>query len=127
MPQINLPPKKEKSNNHNETPQRNVRMEAYNRQIWRNLRKQHLMAHPLCQKCYEEGRVYAGTQEDPLQVHHIKSPFYTGGWNEELFLDPNNLETICSKHHSLEHHKQNGYEDPKDTISKLDELLKDEC
>lgn len=123
MPTINKPPKKPKSTYHNETPSRELRKKAYNDTRWRKVRQTYIQNNPLCEECLKEGKVYAGTLEDPLQVHHIKSPFIDGTINYELLLDSNNLETICSYHHSLHHQEEKGYQDPKKIIAILDELL----
>ena len=62
-----------------------------------------MVLQPLCQECLKEGKVYAGSPDNPLQVHHIKSPFIDGKVDWDLALDDNNLVTICSYHHGLEH------------------------
>lgn len=124
MPTINRlqPRKKEEGNQRNEnTPERVLRQQFYNTTKWRKARQYHITREPLCQECLKEGRVYAGTLEDPIQVHHKRSPFINGEINWELGLDDNNLETICSYHHGLEH---GGPEKtPEQIIEELDKLL----
>ena len=123
MATINKPPRKPKSTFHNDNPSRELRKKAYGDTRWRKVRQNHIQKHPLCEQCLKEGKVYAGTLEDPLQVHHIKSPFTNGTINYELLLDDKNLETICSYHHGLEHQEAKGYQDPQKIIAILDELL----
>ena len=106
MPTINLPPKQKRedaSQRNEHTPERELRKQFYNTTKWRKARQAHLVREPLCQQCLREGKVYAGSIEDPLQVHHIRSPFQNGKIDWELGLDDSNLETICSYHHGLEH------------------------
>ena len=116
------PRKKEGENQRNEhTPERVLRQRLYNTTKWRKTRLAHLVREPLCQECLKEGRVYAGTADEPLQVHHIKSPFQNGEINWELAFDDNNLETICAYHHGLEH---GGPEkSPDEIIKELEALL----
>jgi 5-methylcytosine-specific restriction protein A len=60
----------------------------YNTTRWRNLRKEHLKENDYCQEC--------GLKED-LTVDHKISPL----GNEELFFDPDNLQTLCKKCHRI--------------------------
>lgn len=120
MPTINKLPRKPKSTYHNDTDNRELRKKAYNDSRWRKVRQTYIQNHPLCEECLKEGKVYAGTLEDPLQVHHKRSPFANGTINYELLLDDRNLETICSHHHGLEHTSSNS---PEKIIAILDELL----
>lgn len=99
-----------------------LRMSLYNTVKWRKAREAHLKAHPCCERCLKEGKIYAGTKEDPIQVHHRKSPFIDGEVKWDLAFDEDNLETICSYHHGLEH---SGAEmTPAETIKMLEDLLK---
>lgn len=125
-PWINRPQRKPKSTKHNDTPERELRAKAYNTTAWRKVRQTYIQTHPLCEECLKEGKVYAGTMDDPLQVHHIKSAFANGTINYDLLLDDNNLETICSRHHALKHQEEKGYQDPEKIIAILDELLLDD-
>lgn len=120
MPTINKLPRKPKSTYHNDTDNRELRKKAYNDSRWRKVRQTYIQNHPLCEECLKEGKVYAGTLEDPLQVHHKRTPFANGTINYELLLDDRNLETICSYHHGLEHTSSNS---PEKIIAILDELL----
>lgn len=123
MPTIAKEPRKPKSTFHNDTARRELRKKAYNDSRWRKVRQTHLQNHPLCERCLSEGKVYAGTLDDPLQVHHKKTPFVNGAINYELLLDDKNLETMCSYHHALHHQEERGYQDPSKIIAILDELL----
>ena len=126
MPTINKIPKKNRNNQRNEhTEERVLRQKLYNTTKWRKLRQYHIQREPLCQECLREGKVYAGSAEDPLQVHHKRSPFKNGEINWELALDDNNLETICGYHHAMEHQRLNGYKDPQVVLDALEELFKE--
>ena len=120
MPTINRTPRKPKSTFHNDTVRREIRKKAYNDSRWKKVRQTYLQSHPLCEECLKEGKVYAGTLEDPLQVHHKKHFIVNGKIDYDLFLDDHNLETICSYHHGLEH---TGAHSPEQIIAILDELL----
>lgn len=123
MAWIQKAPKKPKSTTHKETDMRALRKIAYNNTQWRKVRQTYIQNHPLCEECLKEGKVYAGTVEDPLQVHHINSPFKDGVINYTLLLDDNNLETICSYHHAMKHQEEKGYQSPEKIIAILDDLL----
>ena len=122
MPEINLlkkMPKKETT----EVPlteQKLLRRKFYNSVKWQKLRVLYLREHPLCEKCLNEGKVNPAEQ-----VHHKRSPFNYKEKiiNWELGLDPDNLESICSYHHGIEHTAGDNYESPEKTIQKLEELL----
>lgn len=59
---------------------------------WARIRNQHVEAHPRCEAC--------GSKVE-LNVHHLQ-PFHV---HPELELDPDNLITLCRKHHFwLGHH-----------------------
>src|SRR5574344_1864672 len=58
----------------------------YNTQRWRTLRKEHLKEQPYCVCC--------GSTEN-LTVDHI----FEARGNEELFFNPDNLQTLCSTCH----------------------------
>lgn len=123
MPTIKKLPKKEVANQRNEkTEERILRQKLYNTTMWRKCRQAHLVKEPLCRECLKEGKVYGGTLEDPIQVHHIRSPFTNGEINWELALDDSNLETICSFHHGKEHGGPD--KSPEDVLKELEELLK---
>lgn len=125
MPTINKlqHQKREGESQRNEhTPERVLRQQFYQSTKWKKARQAHLVREPLCQRCLNEGKVYGGTLEDPIQVHHKVSPFKDGKINWELGLDDSNLETICSYHHGLEH---GGPEkSPEQIFQELEDMLK---
>ena len=123
MPKINKPARKPKTNTHYQTDMRELRKRAYNTTKWRNLRTTYLMEHPVCEECLKKGIVNAGSVENPLQVHHINSPFKGGVINYDLLLDSRNLETVCSQCHAEIHNEERGYKSPEKIIAILDELL----
>ena len=98
-----------------------MRIKLYNTTQWRKVRETHLKSHPVCERCLKEGKIYAGTKEDPIQVHHKKSPFIDGEIKWELAYAEDNLETICSYHHGLEHSPAEM--SPAETIKMLEDLL----
>lgn len=118
MPTINLPKKAKKSNHHNQTDMRKLRQSAYNTTAWRKLRETYLKQNPLCEECLNLGRVTAASS-----VHHIKSPFLNGSVNQALFLDFDNLESICHDCHAELHNKEQGYITPKEILRQLEELM----
>lgn len=76
--------------------------DIYNTPQWKNLRKAHIMQHPLCEVCLKEGKVTPAEE-----VHHI-TPILTGATLErrkELAFDSDNLMSLCKKHH-IEIHKE---------------------
>ncbi|MCM1484071.1 MAG: HNH endonuclease [Muribaculaceae bacterium] len=78
--------------------------EDYNRLIrtaqWRRLRKAVLTAHPLCQRCSEEGRISAA-----CEVHHVcpVEEALTYGEKSQLMFDPHNLRALCHDCHVRTH------------------------
>lgn len=79
----------------------NKRYERYDRdpatkkkygRVWKRIRDSFAAAHPLCQKCLEEGR-YTPTEE----IHHIV-PLSKGGTH-----DRNNLIALCKSCHARIH------------------------
>ena len=67
---------------------------------WHQLRRAILTAHPLCQRCQEEGRIRSATE-----VHHIR-PVEEGTNRREkltLMFDPHNLRALCHDCHVLTH------------------------
>lgn len=72
----------------------------YGSTAWRNLREAKLLEQPLCEECLLHDKITPATQ-----VHH-KVPFGLGiddkqKW--ELFLDWDNLESICTECHRRIH------------------------
>ena len=67
---------------------------------WQHLRRAILTAHPLCQRCQEEGRIRSATE-----VHHIR-PVQEGTNRREkqaLMYNPHNLRALCHDCHVLTH------------------------
>ncbi len=64
------------------------------------IRKLHLMEHPLCRSCDEQGRVRAATQVD-----HIV-PLYLGGLEED-----GNRQSLCDDCHADKTRQDMGYKD----------------
>lgn len=128
MPTVKLLTKNKKpQRNSNYTEEKLLRRKAYNSTKWQKARLEHVKNHPLCEQCLRAGKIFAGTDDNPIQVHHIESPFKDGEINWFLLLDDNNLETICSYHHGVEHDRQRHpeHQSPQDIINALDDLMKD--
>ena len=81
-----------------------------------------MVNEPLCQECLKQGRVNGGSKENPLQVHHIKSPFANGKINWDLALDDSNLETICAECHGKLHSYENK-PSPEEILAVLEDLF----
>lgn len=67
---------------------------------YRRLRAAHLAAHPLCQRCLEQGIVTAAAE-----VHHISRVEGAGtpeGMRTRAF-DPDNLLSLCEECHKAVH------------------------
>ena len=67
---------------------------------WLHLRRDKLSAHPLCEMCYEQGRLTPATE-----VHHI-IPVENGltlTEKERLMYDPTNLRALCHGCHVRVH------------------------
>ena len=58
---------------------------------WRRLRRAQLAAHPFCRMCEAMGRTTPATIPDHITPHR---------GNPALFFDPDNLQSLCSPHHS---------------------------
>lgn len=65
---------------------------------WRDLRAEHLRQHPYCEVC--------GSSEN-LQVHH-RYPNGVDYSSEELFFNPDVLETLCTSCHAKETIRRTG-------------------
>jgi 5-methylcytosine-specific restriction protein A len=63
----------------------------YDGVLWRALRRRHLASKPLCEGCRRLGRGTAATV-----VHHK----IAHNDDMDLFLDPDNLESLCASCHS---------------------------
>ena len=66
---------------------------------WRNLRKQFLKEHPLCEECKREGVVTAAEVVDHIIPHK---------GNEKLFWDESNWQSLCKHHHDVKTAKEDG-------------------
>lgn len=62
----------------------------YNRKEWKQLRLDQLRKEPLCSMCKESCRVVAATVVDHIKPHK---------GDIDLFLDRNNLQSLCKTHH----------------------------
>lgn len=73
---------------------------VYNTNFWRKLRLEYLRLNPLCEVCKSKGKVCAASE-----VHHI-IPISTGkniNEKKQLGYDWNNLKSLCSACHIIEH------------------------
>lgn len=66
-------------------------MSMYDLPIWRKLRASHLASNPLCVACKAMGRFVKADTVDHIKPHE-------GDW--DLFVDPNNLQSLCALCHS---------------------------
>lgn len=105
MPQINrkqIKPKKVKYNNEKSI----LQQDHYASPAWRSLRNTYISQFPLCRVCLEHEKITPAEQ-----VHHKR--FWSAGETEEeqwkLFLDWNNLESLCSSCHRKVHNKAKKY------------------
>ena len=57
---------------------------------WQKESKLFLRQHPLCKKCFEEGRYVKATVVDHITPHR---------GDEKLFWDQSNWQPLCKKHH----------------------------
>ena len=57
---------------------------------WRKLRNYHLMVNPLCVMCEKEGYIRIAQVVDHIIPHK---------GDNSLRLDPNNLQSLCKRHH----------------------------
>lgn len=123
MPTIQLLDKKERPPRNN-TDRRALRKKAYADSRWcgkNGVRNVYFSTHPLCEECLKKGKVKAGEN-----VHHKKSPFKNNEVDWNLFLDPNNLETVCRECHAEIHMEEEGNITAKKMIEILDDLFSDE-
>lgn len=74
--------------------------QAYN--LYRHVRKVYLAAHPLCEKCLEQGIIRKSEE-----VHHKRHLLSSKNLQEMKVLatDWENLEALCKECHMAEHHK----------------------
>ena len=64
---------------------------GYNRR-WRKISKAFLKAHPLCVRCFAEGRYTKATVVDHIIPHR---------GDRELFWDRSNWQPLCKHHHDV--------------------------
>lgn len=69
----------------------------YQRKVWKQLRKEHLQQYPLCADCLKENKSIPATDVDHIERHE-------GNWG--LFLDSDNLQSLCKKHHSMKTYRE---------------------
>lgn len=75
----------------------------YDSKQWKSLRNNYYRLHPLCEMCLEEGIT------TPAEHIHHKVEFLKGITEEQrwyLLLDPNNLQSLCTKHHYEVHNSR---------------------
>ena len=118
MPTLNLTKKKERNYNVNTTDNRKLRQSFYNTTEWRKLRETYIKQNPICEECLNNGKVTPATS-----VHHKISPFKNGNGNKELFLDYNNLMSVCHLCHSIIHNREEGKTTIQDVLRQLADLL----
>lgn len=78
--------------------------EFYGSRAWSNLRTWKITHDSLCENCLKYGI------STPAEHVHHKIPFRLGKTKDEkweLFLDPDNLESLCSSCHHLIHNQIN--------------------
>ena len=63
----------------------------YSTALWQSIRAQQLTDHPLCWYHEQTGKVVAADTVDHITPHK---------GNTELFHDPNNLRSLCTKCHN---------------------------
>jgi 5-methylcytosine-specific restriction protein A len=61
---------------------------------WQSVRSAWLAAHPLCAHCKCDGVVFAGSDENPIEVDHIIG-LAQGGTDDE-----SNYQTLCRRHNT---------------------------
>ena len=78
----------------------------YNSNAWHSLRNAYYVKHPLCECCMSHDRITVADH-----VHHkliwLSQPTEALRW--QVFLDENNLMSVCSKCHSALHAKAKRY------------------
>ena len=115
--------KKEKNQRDEKADQRLLRHKAYNSSTWKKARAYYIKEHPLCEDCLARGIINAGSLEQPLNVHHIRSPFANNEINWALLGDTDNLMTLCPECHARRHNKSDD-KTPEEILAELEELLK---
>ena len=72
----------------------------YRSHLWHDLRNSYIREHPLCEECLSNGII------KPAEEVHHKTPFSQGANAEErweLFLDMDNLQSLCHDCHKEKH------------------------
>ena len=100
MSYIELPEKKPYKKERTTGQRRDELSAAYN--LYRHVRKVYLAAHPLCEKCLEQGIIRKSEE-----VHHKRHLLSSKNLQEMkvLAVDMENLEALCRECHMAEHHK----------------------
>ncbi len=100
MPTINRP-----KNNHRRREaekadrSRKARQKIYQSQTWQDMRRGHLMCHPLCEVCEAVGRTTMA-----VDVHHLQTFVTPDGVRRDLAYDMTNLVSLCKQCHQRVHH-----------------------
>lgn len=83
------------------TINRSVSVERfYTSRIWRNCRKQFIKAKQgICERCLAKGIINAGSDGQPLEVHHIIPLDDDNISDPNITLNWNNLELLCKQCH----------------------------
>jgi 5-methylcytosine-specific restriction endonuclease McrA len=73
---------------------------------WRRERDRFIAAHPLCQKCDEDGRTVAATDVDHVVPHRLKEAKDSGdpvriAAAMKLFWSRTNWQSLCKSCHSI--------------------------
>lgn len=98
-----------------------------NSKRWRELRATYLRAHPLCERCIEEGEaagIPGGYITSAVDVHHI-TPVETAKSSiemERLCYDPTNLRALCIPCH-VKTHKEMGKSTRANHIQRTNQAL----
>ena len=96
----------------------NQSAEYYNSSAWHSLRNDYYSKNPLCQICLDHNVVRVAEH-----VHHkliwLSQPTEALRW--QVFLDENNLMSVCSKCHTKLHNKARTYK-----LNYVDELTETE-
>lgn len=103
MPTINRGNFKNKGNSC-PSNRRKERQLIYNTPEWKKLSKAFKMAHPLCQRCLEKGRI-----KEAQHIHHIQSFMSVDDElrRKELAYDWDNLLSLCVECHNDIHNHHN--------------------
>ena len=96
--------RKHSNKTHRKFLRQNKWSKFYQSREWNNLRQSKLMQQPLCEECLMRDKITIATA-----VHH-RIPFSRGVDEQqqwELFLDFDNLESICNECHRRIHSNKN--------------------